>query len=203
MHRLETEYVRVVCVSQYVHFIFQMSSAFSGEEKMPWLVSQLHHNPCCRWAPLLCMGTTKNATQYPLSVWEPVVCQWAPPCWSRIARLCSYNLKENVKFYHIFLHTWLTTMLRPSCYLKMLESWIDRRLIARLVAEVVGDRGWSWTIVGDRANKISRSKLFQISELGFQVAKRYYMVVPPVFHDRVSGLRWSRLMIRLVVDRHH
>ena len=38
-------------------------------------------------------------------------------------------------------HTGLTTMLRPSCDLKMLESWEDRRRIARLVAEVVGDRG--------------------------------------------------------------
>ena len=38
-------------------------------------------------------------------------------------------------------HTGLTTMLRPSCDLKMFESWEDRRLIARLVAEVVGDRG--------------------------------------------------------------
>ena len=38
-------------------------------------------------------------------------------------------------------HTGLTTMLRPSCDLIMLESWEDRRLIARLVAEVVGDRG--------------------------------------------------------------
>ena len=57
--------------------------------------------------------------------------------------------------------------------------------------------------MGDRASKISRSKLFKTSELGFQIAERSYMVVPPVFHDRVSGLRWSRLMVRLVVDRHH
>ena len=41
--------------------------------------------------------------------------------------------------------------LRPSCDLKMLESWENRRLIARLVAEVLGDRGWSWMIV--RANQ--------------------------------------------------
>ena len=40
-------------------------------------------------------------------------------------------------------HTGLTTMLRPSCDLKMLESWEDRMLISRLVAEVVGDRGRS------------------------------------------------------------
>ena len=57
--------------------------------------------------------------------------------------------------------------------------------------------------MGDRASKISRSKLFKTSELGFQVAERSYMVVLSVFHDRVSGLRWSRLMVRLVVDRHH
>ena len=38
-------------------------------------------------------------------------------------------------------HTGLTTMLRPSCDLKMLESWANSRLIARLVAEVLGDRG--------------------------------------------------------------
>ena len=41
-------------------------------------------------------------------------------------------------------HTGLTTMLRPCCDLKMLESWeyrTDCGLIARLVAEVVGDRG--------------------------------------------------------------
>ena len=59
--------------------------------------------------------------------------------------------------------------LRPSCDLKMLESWEDRRLIVRLVAEVVGDRVRSWTIVDDRASKISRSKLFKTSELGLQV----------------------------------
>ena len=42
----------------------------------------------------------------------------------------------------------------------MLESWEDRRLIVRLVAEVVGDRGWSWVVVDDRASTISRSKLW-------------------------------------------
>ena len=35
----------------------------------------------------------------------------------------------------------VTTMLRPSCDLNMLESWANSRLIARLVAEVLGDRG--------------------------------------------------------------
>ena len=58
-------------------------------------------------------------------------------------------------------HTGLTTMLRPCCDLRILKSWDDRRLIARLVSEVVGDRGWSWVIVGDRASNISRSKLFK------------------------------------------
>ena len=48
-------------------------------------------------------------------------------------------------------HTGLTTMLRPSCDLKMLESWANSRLIARMVAEVLGNRGWSWVIV--RANQ--------------------------------------------------
>ena len=38
-------------------------------------------------------------------------------------------------------HTGLTTMLRPSCDLKMLESWENRRLVARLVAAILGDRG--------------------------------------------------------------
>ena len=46
--------------------------------------------------------------------------------------------------------------------------------------------------MGDGASKISRSivELFKTSELGFQVAERSYMVVPAVFHDRVSGVRW-------------
>ena len=38
-------------------------------------------------------------------------------------------------------HTGLTTMLRPSYDLKKLESWENRRLIARLVTEVLGDLG--------------------------------------------------------------
>ena len=59
----------------------------------------------------------------------------------------------------------LTAMLRTSCDLNMLESWEDRRLIARLVAEVVDDR----------ASKISLSKLFKTSDLGFQVAERSYI----------------------------
>ena len=42
-------------------------------EKMHRLVSRLHHNPCCRWVHLLYMGTTKDATQYPLSVWDSSV----------------------------------------------------------------------------------------------------------------------------------
>ena len=48
-------------------------------------------------------------------------------------------------------HTGLTTMLRPSCDLKMLEFWEDRRLIARLVAD-------------GRASKISRRKRFKTSD---------------------------------------
>ena len=55
-------------------------------------------------------------------------------------------------------HTGLTTMLRPSCDLKLLESWEDRRLSVRLVAEVVGDRGVSWVIVDDRASKIKSQR---------------------------------------------
>ena len=42
-------------------------------------------------------------------------------------------------------------MLRPSCDLKMLEFWEDRRLIARLVAD-------------GRASKISRRKLFKTKD---------------------------------------
>ena len=65
---MSTEYVRAVCESQYVDLVFQLSSASSGEEKMPCLVSRLHHNHCCILVPLLYMGITKDATQYPLSV---------------------------------------------------------------------------------------------------------------------------------------
>ena len=46
-------------------------------------------------------------------------------------------------------HTGLTTRLRPTCDRTMLESWANRRKDARLVAEVVGDR----------QDKISRSKV--------------------------------------------
>ena len=65
-----------LCVRASRWVFLQLSSASSGEEKMPCLVSQLHHDPCCWWVPLLCMGTTKDATQYPLSVREPVVRRW-------------------------------------------------------------------------------------------------------------------------------
>ena len=37
-----------------------------------------------------------------------------------------------------------------QAYDHILESWEDRRLIALLIAEVVGGRGWSWVVVGDR-----------------------------------------------------
>ena len=65
---------------------------------------------------------------------------------------------------------------------------------------IVGDRGRSWAIV--RVKSVAAS-CFKTFELGFQVTERSYMVVSPVFHDRVIGLRWLRLMVRLVVDRHH
>ena len=45
---------------------------------------------------------------------------------------------------------------------------------------IVDDRGRS-------CEKNQSQELLKISELGFQVAERFYMVVPPVFHDRVSG----------------
>ena len=71
----------------------------------------------------------------------------------------------------------------------MLESWEDRRLIARLVAEVVGDRGWLWTIVRAKSVAASCSKLLIWR---FLVAERFYIVVPPVFHDRSTNRAWSQ-----------
>ena len=83
-----------LCVRASRCIFCQLSSAFIGEEKMPLLAGCITHNPCCRWVSLLCMGTTNNATQYSLRVWEPVVCRWAPACWSKIPRRCSFNLPK-------------------------------------------------------------------------------------------------------------
>ena len=63
----ESRHVRVVCESQQVEFR-PIVICYSGEEKMSRLVSRLHNSPCCRWIHLLCMGTLKDATQYPLCV---------------------------------------------------------------------------------------------------------------------------------------
>ena len=87
VHRIETEHARVVCESQQVEF-------FSGEEKMPDLVSQLHHNPCCRWVHLICIGTPKDATRHPLCVRaSSVSVSSGMLVYSMIPMRCSYNLK--------------------------------------------------------------------------------------------------------------
>ena len=83
MHRIETEHVRVVCESQQVEFV-PIVICFSCEEKMSRLVNRLHHNPCWRWIHRRMLLSI-------CCVLEPIVCR------------CSYNLKYNVKSYHIIL----------------------------------------------------------------------------------------------------
>ena len=93
--------------------------------------------------PTLLVGCTTTLAvdgypQYPLSVWEPVVCRWAPACWSRIPRRCSYNLNTNVKLYHIILGygrrvmRWtLTVPYWSRWYIWMSRYFFARALIGR------------------------------------------------------------------------
>ena len=53
-------------------------------------------------------------------------------------------------------YTGITTRLRPTCDRKMLESWVNRRMNVRLVAEVVRLVA---EVVGDRNRQISRNKV--------------------------------------------
>ena len=48
----------------------------------------------------------------------------------------------------------------------------------------------------NRAKQINRSKLLKTSELGFQVVERYYIVVPPVFHDIAAPIVHVRRHVR-------
>ena len=95
-------------------------------------------------------------------------------------------------------------MLRPSCDLKMLETWEDRRLIARLVAEVVVDRLWSWTIVRAKSVAASCSKFLSWDfKSQRDLAWPYhqcFMITAPIVYDRKPLIeKVPQLVVQLVV----
>ena len=102
------------------------------------------------------VGSRKQCSSQNHMATKPVLCRlYLPRHKSTFISLWQRNPSHMQTKYTICIfshtlsasHTGLTTMLRPSCDLKMLESWANSRLIARLVAEVLGDRVWSWVIV--------------------------------------------------------
>ena len=88
-------------------------------------------------------------------------------------------------------HIRLTSRLRPSCDKKMLESWANRRKNVRLVAEVVGDRH----------NKISRSKVVVMlktpkpqshrayEQVTTNLCPNFFGIVGKSYKERTTGRR--------------
>ena len=106
-----------------------------------------------------------------------VVCRWAPTSWSRISRRCSYNLKENVKFYHILL----------GC---------GRGAVPRTLTE----RDWSrwWYIGMSRYFFLHTRALAGRGTKGTSPWARYRSPAPPP--PSMSGIILFRGMIRIRIE---
>ena len=66
----------------------------------------LHHTPWCTWVRQRIISAT-YALRWDrtgqVCMWEPVVCRWAPACYSRLPRRSSYHIQKTVKLCHILL----------------------------------------------------------------------------------------------------
>ena len=97
-------------------------------------------------------------------------------------------------------HTGLTTMLRPTCDRKLLQSWANRRKNVRLIAYVVRLLA---EIVGDRKGQISRNKVdCHVQNWSYHITTggtTNRLIMQNSTIDRTIELRGPRLIVRSIV----